>query len=261
MLELDDYLSQKPDLDFITFSGAGEPTLNSGIGKILSHLKRNYPQYKIALITNSTLFYNQELREEIRQIDLLLPSLDAVSDKIFQKMNRPAPALKIDNIIDGLIKFRKGFKGDIWLEIFLADGINDTEQELTLLKQKIKEIKPEKVQLNSLDRPGTECWIKPVSREKMQKIKEFLEPLPVEIIAKFKSRSQLHSFHQNIEDQILETIRRRPCTDIDLSKMLNIHLNELNKYLSTLLEKNFIKTEAQERGVFFKIASISKEKT
>ena len=251
--ELNDYLSQKPNLDFITFSGAGEPTLNSGIGKVISFLKENYPRYKIAILTNSTLLSDNKLRKEISKIDLLLPSLDAVSEQVFKKLNRPFSSLIINKIIDGLIKFRREFKGKIWLEIFLADGINDTNEELNLLKQKIIEIEPDKVQLNSLDRPGTEFLIKPLSKEKLQKIAEYLKPLHVEIIAKFKTRNRIKSFNKNIEDQILETIRRRPCTDIDLTNMLNIHLNELNKYLSEMLNKNLIKTEVQERGTFFRI--------
>jgi len=251
--ELSDYLSKNPNLDFITFSGAGEPTLNSGIGKVISFLKENYYGYKIAVLTNSTLISDAKLRKEINKIDLLLPSLDAVSEQVFKKLNRPDPSLKIDKIIEGLVKFRKEFKGEIWVEIFLADGINDSIDELYLLKQKIIEINPEKVQLNSLDRPGTEFWIKPVSKEKLQKIAEYFNPLPVEIIAKFKTRNRIKSFDINIEEQILETIRRRPCTDIDLTNMLNIHLNELNKYLSELLSKNIIKTEVQERGMFFRI--------
>ncbi len=253
LTELNDYLSRNPNLDHITFSGAGEPTLNSGIGEVISFLKKNYPHYKIALLTNSTLLNDKNLQHEIKDIDILLPSLDAVSEKIFRKLNRPFPSLKIEKIIKGLIEFRKEFKGEIRLEVFLAHGINDSKDELKLLKQKIQEIKPDIVQLNTLDRPGTESWIRPVSGEKLQKIAEFLKPLPVEIIAKFKTKNKVKIFQKNIEEQILETIRRRPCTDLDLTNILNIHFNELQKYLSEMSDKDLIKTEVKERGTFFRI--------
>ena len=184
---------------------------------------------------------------------MLLPSLDTVSEDIFKKMNRPNSQLDINKIIEGLIKFRKEFKGKTWLEIFIVPEINDTEKELSLLKKTIQKINPEKIQLNTLDRPGTESWVKTATKERLEKIVDFLKPLPVEIIAKFKSRNQVKSFNKNIENQILETIRRRPCTDKDLVEMLGIHLNELNKYLSELLNKNLIKSEIKERGIFFKI--------
>ena len=251
--ELDHFLNQNPTLDFITFSGAGEPTLNSGIGKVITFLKERYPNFKLALLTNSTLLYNENVRNEINRIDVLLPSLDTVSEDIFKKINRPNSQLDINKIIEGLIKYRKKFKGKIWLEIFIVPEINDTEEELSLLRKTIRKINPEKIQLNTLDRPGTESWVKTATKERLEYIVNFLKPLPVEIIAKFNSRQQIKSFNKNIENQILETIRRRPCTDKDLTEMLGIHLNELNKYLSELLNKNLIKSEIKERGTFFKM--------
>lgn len=251
--ELDLFLSQNPTLDFITFSGAGEPTLNSGIGKVISFLREEYPSYKLALLTNSTLLYDENVRKDISKIDILLPSLDTVSKETFIKMNRPNTQLDINKIIEGLIKFRKEFKGKIWLEVFIVSEINDTEEELSLLKKTIQKINPEKIQLNTLDRPGIEVWVRSSTKERLEQIVDFLKPLPVEIIAKFKSRNQVKSFNKNIENQILETIRRRPCTDKDLVEMLGIHLNELNKYLSELLNKNLIKSEIKERGIFFKM--------
>ena len=255
--ELDHFLSQNPTLDFITFSGAGEPTLNSGIGKVITFLKERYPNFKLALLTNSTLLCNENVRNEINRIDVLLPSLDTVSEDIFKKMNRPNSQLNLNKIIEGLIKFRKKFKGKIWLEVFIVPKINDTEEELSLLKKALQKINSEKIQLNTLDRPGTESWVKTATKERLEHIVNFLKPLPVEIIAKFNSRQQIKSFNKNIENQILETIRRRPCTDKDLTEMLGIHLNELNKYLSELLNKNLIKSEIEERGTFFKMKNKS----
>ena len=251
--ELEGYLSQKPELDFVTFSGQGEPTLNSGLGKVIDFIKDNFPLYKVAVITNGTLFWDKVVRDEVNRADVLLPSLDAVSEMIFLKLNRPSNELHIDRIIEGLIKLRQEFKGKIYLEVFLVPGLNDTESELVLLKNAIKKIKPNLVQLNTLDRPGTELWVKPLSQKKLMGILAFLKPLHGEIISKPQSRKQIQSFNENISDGILETIKRRPATDKDLCKILNLNLNELNKYLSDLLESGEIETEEMNRGVFFKI--------
>ncbi len=250
--ELKNYLDQKPELDYITFSGAGEPLLHDGIGKIITFIKKNYSQYKLALLTNASLLYNEQVRAEIMNIDLLLPSLDAVSDEVFKKINRPNPKLDNKRIIEGLIQFRKDFRGTIWLEIFIVPGLNDTKEELTSLKKAIESIAPDKVQLNTLDRPGTESWIEPVSKSRMEEIADHFKPLPVAIIAKFQSRNKIRSYHKNIEEQIIETIKRRPCTDQDLSEMLGIHINEINKYLSELLHEGMITSEQQKRGTFFR---------
>ncbi|MBN1327457.1 MAG: radical SAM protein [Candidatus Cloacimonetes bacterium] len=251
--ELNDYLAQKPDLDFVTFSGQGEPTLNSGLGKIINFIKDNYPQYQIAVITNGTLFWDSQVREDVLRADVLLPSLDAVSKMTFLKLNRPDKELKIDQIIQGLIELRKEFTGKIYLEIFFVPQMNDTESELAKLKEIAGKIKPELIQLNTLDRPGTESRVKPLSRKRLEEIAEFFKPLPVEIISKPETRKQINSFNQDISEQILETVSRRPSTDKDLSDILNLHLNELNKYLSELIADGKIEAVKQKRGLFFKI--------
>jgi wyosine [tRNA(Phe)-imidazoG37] synthetase (radical SAM superfamily) len=251
--ELDHYLSQQPELDYITFPGAGEPTLNSGIGRLIGFIKDRYPTYKLCLITNSSLMSCQRLQNEINPIDLILPSLDAVSEVVFRKLNRSNAKVKINEIIEGLIQFKQESKAVMWLEIFFVPGVNDTNDELQKLKEILMKINPDQVQLNTLDRPGTEKDVVPVSKEKLEEIKTFFAPLLVEIIAKFKSRTKVKSFNSNIEERILETLLRRPCTDLDLAKMLGLHLNELNKYISDLIEKKKIYSEHQERGIFFRV--------
>ena len=109
LAELKTFLEPKPKLDYITFSGAGEPTLHSGIGEIVKFLKTNFPNYKIALLTNGTLFYQPELIKEVKSIDLILPSLDAASDLVFRKLNRPFPKLHIETMIEELaMRVEKG---------------------------------------------------------------------------------------------------------------------------------------------------------
>lgn len=257
--ELEEYLSQDPDLDFITFSGQGEPSLNSGLGRVIDFIKDKYPRYKVAVLTNGTLFWDEKVRAEVMRADVLLPDLDAVSELAFLKVNRPAPELKIDRIIEGLIKLRQEFKGRIYIEVFLVPGLNDTESELNLLKQTLQKIKPDIIQLNTLDRPGTESWVRPLSRERLEEILEFFSPLPAEIIASPQSRKKIQSFNQDISEQILETIKRRPSTDKDLCAILGLHPNELNKYLSELIDAGKIESEELPRGVFFKVKTPPEE--
>lgn len=172
--ELNNYLSTLPELDYLTFSGSGEPTLHSGIGKIINFLKDNYPQYKVALLTNGTLFTDKNVIAEVKRADLIVPSLDGVSEEVFSKINRPVNNITSQEIISGLENLRKEYRGEIWLEIFIVPGINDKEKELRLFKEAIARIRPDKVQLNTLDRPGTEAWVRPVPEEKLRSITGFL---------------------------------------------------------------------------------------
>jgi wyosine [tRNA(Phe)-imidazoG37] synthetase (radical SAM superfamily) len=175
------YLKNKPTLDFITFSGFGEPTLNADIGKIILYIKARHPHYKLCLITNATLL-SDTLIDDICHADVVMPSLDAVSEQAFSQINRPHPDLSPELMIDSLIMLREKFGNMLWLETFFLEGINDSEGELALLKEAYSLIKPDKILLNSLDRGGLYPWVKKMPLPKLQYIKNYLYPLNAEII-------------------------------------------------------------------------------
>ena len=250
--ELKHYFNNNPDPDYITFSGSGEPTLNIFLEEILQFIKQNKPNVPVAVLTNGTLFYDKSVREAIMNADVVLPSLDAASEDIFNKINRPAKKLSIDKYIKGLIDFRKEFKGKIWLEIFILPDYNNTDNELAKLKKAILKIKPDSVQLNTLDRPGTISDLRGATKEELQYVVDFLSLNNIEIIAAAPERKNIQSYRTDIEATIIETIARRPCTIDDLTKILGLHINEINKYLDVLEAEQKIKTIKQERGFFYK---------
>jgi wyosine [tRNA(Phe)-imidazoG37] synthetase (radical SAM superfamily) len=262
--ELDDYLSSDPHLDFITFSGAGEPTLFSRLGELILHIKNKFPEYKICLLTNSTMFSDPKVISEVLPVDIILPSLDAVSEDIFQKINRPCSSISAKNIVDGLIELRKKFSNQIWLEIFIVPGINDSDREISLFKQAILLIKPDQVQLNSLDRPGTEDWVLPENRNRLNEIAMKLQPTAdemdkmhfktiVTIIAKTRENHQKELHSGDLRDKILTLLARRPSTLNDLVGLLSFDEQEINLILNELTEKAQIETQTLPRGIFYRI--------
>ena len=182
--EIDRALASSPDLDAITFSGSGEPTLNSSIGTIINHIKSCYAQYKVAVLTNSTLMNIDSVRRSILSADMIFPSLDAVSEEVFSAIMKPASGVKPSDMIEGLIKLRAEFKGRMCLEIFIVPIFNDKPGELELLSEAALRIQPDEVHLNRLDRPGSESWVRPVSDERMLGISEFFKSLNVRIIGR-----------------------------------------------------------------------------
>ena len=251
--ELKQFMSSNPKIDYITFSGSGEPTLNSKIGDIMNFIKKNYPEIKTAVLTNGSLLFDKKLRTELLQADVILPSLDAASQDTFEKIDRPNSSLKIETYIQGLIDLRKEYKGEIWLEIFLLKDFNDSKEELDLLKKAILKIKPDGIQLNTLDRPGTVVGLIPLSKNEMQEIIDYWKLPHVEIIASPPERTNIESYSGDIETAILETIARRPCTLDDLHDFLGIHINEINKYLGALETNNKIETVKLKRGFFYEL--------
>ncbi|SHI62269.1 Wyosine [tRNA(Phe)-imidazoG37] synthetase, radical SAM superfamily [Desulfatibacillum alkenivorans DSM 16219] len=242
-------LEQAPALDYVTFSGSGEPTLHSGLGRIAAYIKQNHPDYNLALLTNGALFYLEDVREDAAMTDLVIASIDAGSQEKFQQVNRPHPRLTVPAMVDGLEAFRNAYSGQLWVEVFLAQGINDGDKELELIRGAIDRIKPDKVQINTLDRPGTEDWVNPASPETLERAREMLGG---EIIAKAAAASKEAKAIYNQEEQILATIRRRPCTVQDLAQALGMHEAQVRKHLAGLEQAGKVVLQPQTRGMFYR---------
>lgn len=231
-------LSSGQRIDYLTFSGSGEPTLNLALGKLIREIKK-ITSIPVAVLTNSSLLSQKSVRKALMDADLVVPSLDASNQEVFTKINRPHPSLKAEQILEGLKKFRQEFKGSIWLEVMLVKGINDSPSHINTLKEVIKEINPEKVQLNTVLRPPSEKFARPLSLKELEKIKDALGE-NCEIIAEFKKKKQIPRA-ENLEAAILSMIRRRPVTLSDISTSLGKNRSEITKHLNLLLQEGKIK--------------------
>lgn len=249
--ELNEYLYDNPSPDYITFSGSGEPTLHSGIGDIINYIKKNYPNILIAVLTNATLFSEKEVRQSLIGADVVLPSLDVATSEAFNKINRPHKLLAVEKHIEGIVEFRNDFKGSIWLEVFILPGYNDSDKELFEMKNAIFNIKPNILQLNTLDRPGAISGLIPANEDMLLRVADYIDYPNTEIIAKRKKRKEVKSYNKDVDSAILQTISRRPCTVDDLCEILGLHINEVNKYLSQMQNDKKIAVTDCERGIFY----------
>ncbi len=236
--QIKEKLASGQRIDTITFSGSGEPTLNKALGKLIREIKIMTP-IPVTVLTNSTLFTDKNVRNALMAADLVVPSLDAATQEIFEQINRPCSTLKIQEVIEGMILFRKEFKGSIWLEIMLVKGVNDFPPHIQKLQRAASRIKPDKIQLNTVIRPPAEKSAQPLSLEEMQKIRKAFGK-NCEIIAEFDKKA-LKSSQKDLEGAILAMIQRRPVTLSDISDSLGRHKSEVIKYLNFLLEEGKIR--------------------
>lgn len=251
--ELTHYLAHHARPDYITFSGSGEPTLNSKIGDVIRFLKDRVPDIPVAVLTNSTLISQKQVRSDIKNAEVVIPSLDAATEKIFNKINRPSPHVHVDKIIDGLIRFRKEYDGAIWLEVFIIPGMNDTTAELNALKLVIGKIKPDQVHLNTLDRPGSVSTLRAATREELEHVLDVFQMENAAIVADPPGHKALFAYRKDTADAILGTIARRPCTSKDLSEILGLQVEEVDTYLKSLETDKKIKIVKQKRGLFYQL--------
>ncbi len=239
-----------PNPDYISLGGSGEPTLNTEIGRIIQGIKRLTP-IPVAVLTNSSLLTLDSVRKELLEADVVLPSLDGVSPQIFGYLNRPHPSMEIEGVIQGLIDFRKEFKGGIWLEILFCRGINDDRAELQRIREAINRINPDKIHLNTVTRPPAEEFAFALSKEKLEGVKEIMGER-AEIITDF-DKTNLEAFHPDVESEVMNLLKRRPCTLDDISRALGVHKGELIKDMDKLRREGRIQYRIYNRRGYYQV--------
>jgi wyosine [tRNA(Phe)-imidazoG37] synthetase (radical SAM superfamily) len=250
--ELRRYLRAEPPLDVITFAGSGEPTLFSRLGELIAWCKSSYPRYRTALLTNSSLLHDPAVRADILPVDYVLPSLDAISEEAFRRINRPAPGVSAQRIIDGLAAFASQYRGALWVELFIIPGINDSPEEIARFKQVLTAIEPSRVQLNSLDRPGACDWVTPAPAARLREIAAALLPLPVEIISRKAQQVMAQQHSAASRQDIYNAIARRPSTVEDLAVSLRATMNEINRHIDSLRQDGLIAPERLGVNLFYR---------
>ena len=180
--ELTAFLKGHPEkLDYITFSGSGEPTLNSGLGRMITEIRKITP-VPVAVLTNSSLIHRPDVVSDLRLADLVVPSLDAVSDRNFRVIDRPLADARPGEIVEALVEFRKKYNGKIWLEILVIDGYNTSDEEVLLFKKAVERIRPDRIQLNTVDRSPIFDWVRPASPATLDRIAKIIGFKPIDII-------------------------------------------------------------------------------
>lgn len=252
--ELEGYLRLPGmELDFITLAGSGEPTLNLGLGRIIKALKK-MTDTPVAVLTNGALLYLAEVRRELGSADVVLPSLDAAREETFRVINRPRPDFSLEQLLAGLKAFRLEFAGEIWLEIMVLKGLNDGEADLSALKEAIRKIAPDKVQLNTAVRPVVEDYAQPLTAGGMAAVATFLGD-GVEVIAAF---DRDRAAQANLSDAaFLEVLARRPMTASDLAQALGLPLPLVEARLHHLCESGRISYNFYQDQGFYRSQSIA----
>jgi wyosine [tRNA(Phe)-imidazoG37] synthetase (radical SAM superfamily) len=247
--ELTDHLQEvTPEPDIITLAGSGEPTLNLGLGRIISAIKA-MTKIPVAVLTNGSLLYLPEVRRDLAAADVVLPSLDAARAETYQAINRPLPELTLDLLLAGLTALRREYRGRIWLEVMLLAGLNDTEAELEPLRRILGELAPDKIQLNTAVRPVVEASARPLRRGEMEAVGAYLEG-PVEVIASFNREDVVGS--PGSDEDFVEMLSRRPMTAADLAEALGLPLVQVVARLKRLQDSGRIIHDRYHDQVFYR---------
>ena len=243
--ELKDKLATKPD--YITLSGSGEPTLYSRLDELIDGI-RSMTDIPIAALTNGSLLWQKDVRRQLRDAHLVVPSLDAGHNGVFQAVNRPHEDITFEKMLDGLISFRREYQGEYWLEVFVLAGYTAVDNEIAQMVECVKRIKPDRVQLNTVTRPAAEDYAIMVDPARMNEIAKRFDP-EAQVIADYHGVHAQTDFQAGRES-VLEMIQRRPCSLEDIANGLNMHRNEVIKYI-TEIEASGVLTKQSSAGRFY----------
>lgn len=238
--EIEEKLKKISRPDYITLSGSGEPTLHNRIGDIVSGIKV-FSDIPVAVLTNGSLFWIREVRDAVCGADLIIPSLDAGSEETFLKVNRPHGGIVFKEMVEGLHLLRKEFKGPVWLEVFIAGGVTDREDDIARIKNLVDYIEPDWIQLNTAVRTPAEEYAGLVGRARMDEISTFFGR-NCEVIADYSKVHGLDEFSPTREE-VLALVRLRPCSIDDISSGLGLHRNESIKHVQELMNKKLVNME------------------
>jgi wyosine [tRNA(Phe)-imidazoG37] synthetase (radical SAM superfamily) len=225
--------------DYISLAGSGEPTLHTNIGELIREIKL-LTSVPVAVLTNGSLLWMSEVQDALLDADLVLPSLDAGDESLFQHVNRPHPDISFDRMVNGLIEFRKRFFGEVWLELFLLAGVTGIASEVRKMAALAERIGSDRIDLNTISRPPAEEFACPVPLTQMEDLARLCKG-KVGIICQ-GARPQGAAVEIAAEEDILGLLSRRPCTLADIASGLGIHATAVTKCLDSLTAARKVQT-------------------
>lgn len=245
--ELQWTLENLPLPDYITFSGAGEPTLNSRIGDVVTFVKRNYPQCKLCLLTNGVLLGDPALRRDVAAADLVIPSLDASNEAEYRQINRPVAGSTLAKLVDDIAAFAGEFPNRLVLEIFVIPQLNDSDASIARFVELVKFIAPAAIQLNSLDRPGVIADLQAAPPETLRRFAAALEVVcPVEIVRPLPDKQPL-LVSTVLEEKLLDILSHRRLTVDGVCTLLGAAESEVLPVLLRMTGRQ----QLRENGGFY----------
>jgi wyosine [tRNA(Phe)-imidazoG37] synthetase (radical SAM superfamily) len=249
--DLDHRLAEGPPPDYVTLSGSGEPTLYSRLGTLITAIKQRTDR-PVAVLTNGSLLWDPDVQESLLRADLVIPSLDAGDDATFQWINRPHHRVRFEQLIEGLAAFCRRFSKPVWLEVFLLKGLNANGVQLERIVRLIDHVAPDRVQLNTVTRPPSEDFALALPLEELERAARMFGGRAEVIVDRYAAHHD--EYYRARREDILNLLRRRPCTPEDVATGLGVHPNEVAKHLDELVREYALVCERNGEQIFYRFA-------
>lgn len=244
--ELKVALQNHKNIDVITFTANGEPTLYPKLSTLVDEVDKIKGDIKTLILSNGANIYEKNIQQTLQKIDIVKLSIDCISEKCFQKLDRVDKSIDCSKIVDGMIGFRKLHKKQLITETLFVKTLNDSQEEIEGIYKALQKIKPNRVDIGTIDRPPA-YDVKPVSYETLLNIANHFKNLPTTIAHRDKNITK----EEYNEDEILRLLLRRPLTQDDVE---NIFTENSQNILKNLIKNNKITEVINNNVKFYKIS-------
>lgn len=241
------------EFDYVTFVGSGEPTLYKDLGFLINRAKE-LTKNPVCVITNGSLISNKDVKEYLLMCDSVLPTLDAGDEKSFIRVNRPHPTIKYSDMVQGLIDFQSLYTGNLWIEIMLMKGINDSREELLNIKEKMDLIQPDRIDINVPIRPPAVDWVKIPDHNIFDLVEEiFGDHFNISL----PEKGTFNTYSSNFEKELLSIIERHPMREDQIIETFSskFNPNSIGDWLIKLEMQKIIQKNNYDGKTFWKLTS------
>jgi wyosine [tRNA(Phe)-imidazoG37] synthetase (radical SAM superfamily) len=241
-------LHEYKDMDFITLTANGEPTLYPYLSELIDEINTFKCSTKTLILTNAATIDDPKIQETLLKLDEVKLSLDCATQKCLKKLDRSHGGIDVENIKAGMLAFKSKYNGPLVIEILIIKTLNDSKEEMAKLNEYLLKLQPTRIDIGTIDRPPA-FDVKPVSYEELLEISHWFDSsLPIYIASRKKADISASNYD---EEEILETLSKRPLTQEDIEALFD---DESQKRLKKLLEEEKIKTVSTNGVIFYKKA-------
>ena len=241
---------KKETIDYLSFVPDGEPTLDLGLGKEIDLLKPL--GIKIAVLTNASLLWREDVRDDLLKADWVSLKIDALSEKIWRKLDRPHRFLKFETILEGMDDFANTFKGTLATETMLIRNVNDDEEEIRKIADFLAELKPDEAYIAIPTRPPAEKWAEPASEQSINMACQiFSEKLRrVEYLIGYEGNA--FAFTGNVENDLLSITAVHPMREEGVNEFLSKANSSWDVIQKLVKEGKLVETEYRGKKFYMR---------
>ena len=231
----------KEFIDYLSFVPDGEPTLDMNLGREIELLRSL--RIKIAVITNASLIWREDVRDDLLGADWVSLKVDAISEKIWHRINRPHRSLRLEKILDGMLEFARVFGGELTTETMLIRGINDNDREIEEIADFLSELKPDRAYISIPTRPPARRDIMPASEEKINMAYQILSNKLSNVEYLIGYEGNAFAFTGDVEEDLLSITSVHPMREEAVREFLSKTRSDWSIIERLIEENKLIETE------------------